>query len=252
MEWPLPSWVVVKLLFWTLDSDIFLQSFSWRKKGSYSTTIIEKESQLAKVYNRYYLDKWTGDERLLSILKSQFGQTELSKSYLYMHISQIDLDAINIFNHKEEYLLYQDQYVRRAYFYIFTSQNLPPNKLSRKDFTKIYFNFCILWPDHNSTKQQRKALSDITTDQLTNSRTTIYDSTSTNKNDSSSESCSILIYPEIKKRMQQVISKFGAYFNCCLSKNLFGCKVNETVYDCLSQHIDLLDDVLKITHQFYQ
>ena len=47
-------------------------------------------------------------------LKSQFGQNELTKSYLNWYIWQIGLDTINIFNHKEEYLLYQ---ARRAHFY---------------------------------------------------------------------------------------------------------------------------------------
>ena len=61
-----------------------------------------------------------------------------------------------MFNHKEDYSLYQDQNVSRAYFYILTSQNLPLNKLSGRDFTKIYFNFCILQPDKNSTNEERK------------------------------------------------------------------------------------------------
>ena len=71
-------------------------------------------------------------------------------------------------------------------------------------------------------------------------------SSSTNKNDSSSLQSSVLISPDIKntKRLQ-VIKEIGDYFNCPLSKKLFGCKLNEDVYDCLSRRIDLLDDVLK-------
>ena len=36
----------------------------------------------------------------------------------------------------------------------------------------------------------------------------------------------------------QVVNEIGYYFNCSLSKKVLGCKVNESVYDCLSWCID--------------
>ena len=128
-------------------------------------------SLFSLIKRQYYVEKWIGDESLLSILQSQFGQKDLTKSYLNKYMSHIGLDTINIFNHKEEYLLYQNQNVRRAYFYIFSSKCLPPNKLSRKDFTNIYFNFRILRSEHN-TNQKRKESSEITADNSNNTRTT--------------------------------------------------------------------------------
>ena len=179
------------------------------------------------IKRHYYLDKWIGDESLLSILKSQFGQNELTKSYLNRYISHIGLDTINIFSHKEEYLLYQDQNVRRAYFYIFTSQNLPPNKLSKNDFTSIYFNFRILRSEHN-TNQKRKVLSDITTDNSNNTRTAFN-----------------IITPEQKIRENNMTKiNIGNYFTSITTKKLFGCKQDEEVYDCLSRRIDMFDEIL--------
>ena len=151
----------------------------------------------------------------------------MTKSYLNRYISNIGLDTINIFSHKEEYLLYQDQNVRRAYFYIFTSQNLPPIKLSRNDFTNIYFNFRILRSEHN-TNPKRKALPDITADKSNNTRTTFN-----------------IILPE-QKISEDNIKKIniGNYFTSITTKKLFGCKKDEEVYDCLSQRIDMFDDIL--------
>ena len=78
---------------------------------------------------------------------------------------QIDLDTINIFGRKEEYLLYQQQNVRRAHFYIFSQKRLPPKKITKQEFTHLYFNFRILWSDQNAANlpnNERKSLSDIT------------------------------------------------------------------------------------------
>ena len=123
-------------------------------------------SLFSLIKRQYYVEKWIGDESLLSILQSQFGQKDLTKSYLNKYMSHIGLDTINIFNHKEEYLLYQNQNVRRAYFYIFSSKCLPPNKLSRKEYAKLYFEFRILRSDHissnSSNNTKRKSLCDIT------------------------------------------------------------------------------------------
>ena len=85
------------------------------------------------IKRNYYVNKWIGDESLLSILRSHFDQKELTKSYLNRYILQIGFDAINIFGHKEEYLLYQDRKVRRAYFYIFSSKNILPKKLTKEE-----------------------------------------------------------------------------------------------------------------------
>ena len=183
------------------------------------------------VKRQYYLNKWIGDESLLSILKSQFGQKELTKSYLNRYILQIGLNTINIFGHKEDYLSYQDQNIRRAYFYIFSSNNLPPKKLSKKEFTHLYFNFRILRSDHissnpsNNTK--RKSLSDIT------------------YNTDISSSTNNIISPEQKEDENiQVKINIGNYFTSRTTKKLFGCKNDEEVYDCLSRRIDTFDDVL--------
>ena len=55
-----------------------------------------------------------------------------------------------------------------------------------------------------------------------------------------------IISPDIKnKKRIQLINEIGSYFGCIRTKNIFGCKAEESVYDCLSNRIDLLDDVMK-------
>ena len=79
-----------------------------------------------------------------------------------------------MFSHKEEYLLCQDRKIRRAYFYIFTSQNSPPNPLSKQEYINIYSNFHFLRSEHDTTSSssKRKVSSDLT-DDANDSRSTI-------------------------------------------------------------------------------
>ena len=81
--------------------------------------------------------------------------------------------------------MYQDPKVRRAYLYMFTSQKLSQNKLSKKEFAQIYFNFRVLCSTNTDQCNKRKALIDI--------------SLSTNNIDSGSTS-SILISPDIQNK----------------------------------------------------
>ena len=120
--------------------------------------------------------------------------------------------------------------MRRAYFYIFSSKNIPPKKLTKEEYTHLYFNFHILRSDHNapnSSHNKRKALSDIT-DDLNNSITTVN-----------------IISPEQKQEEKnQIKIQIGNYFTSIQTKKLFGCKNEEEVYNCLSHRIDMFDDIL--------
>ena len=137
-----------------------------------------RSSLFSLIKRNYYLEKWIGDDSLLSILQSQYGQKDLTKSYLNKYISHIGLDTINIFNHKEDNLLYQNQNVRRAYFYIFSSKFLPLIKPTRQEWScwqhalkitltmpggEIYLNFTYFkprklkcWKKHTRTKRVSK------------------------------------------------------------------------------------------------
>ena len=170
------------------------------------------------VKQSYFLDWWISDNSLLSILHNNYNQHNINKSYLNKYINNIGLNTINIFQHKEDKLTND----RRTFFYIFTEENLPPNKLSREEYFRCHSSFCELRSKNDNFNRSNK------------------------RKDSSSTQSSVIISPDIKntKRLQ-VIKEIGDYFNCPLSKKVFECKLNEDVYDCLSRRIDLLDDVLK-------
>ena len=73
---------------------------------------------LSTLLNRkYYLDKWIGDESLLSILHTQYYVLEVSKAYLNQHLLKICLGLTKLYRHIAAYLRYKDRYKRRAYFY---------------------------------------------------------------------------------------------------------------------------------------
>ena len=119
--------------------------------------------------------------------------------------------------------------MRRAYFYIFSPKNIPPKKLTKEEYINLYFNFRILWSDHNapnSSNNKRKILSDIT-DIPNNPRTTVN-----------------IISPEQKQDDTQIKIQIGNYFTSIQTKKLFGCKNEEEVYDCLSRRIDMFGDIL--------
>ena len=122
----------------------------------------------------YYLDKWIGDESLLSILHTQYHLLEVSKAYLNQHLQKICLGPTKLFRHMEAHLQHEDRYKRRAFFYFFTLQPTKLKKLSRKDFIQCYFNFRVLRVSNRNNNintntstigeqgVKRKALSDIT------------------------------------------------------------------------------------------
>ena len=56
------------------------------------------------VKRRYFLDRWMGVESLLSILHNQYNLHHISAFYLNRYITNIGLNDINIFHHKEDYL----------------------------------------------------------------------------------------------------------------------------------------------------
>ena len=149
------------------------------------------------------MDQWISDKRLLSIWSNNYNLHNINKYYL----NNIGLNTIKFSQHKQDNLTNY----WRTFFYIFTKENLPLNKLSREEYFCCHSSFCELCSknDNSNRSNKRKALIDI--------------SSSTNKNDSSSLQSSVLISPDIKntKRLQ-VIKEIGDYFNCPLSKKTLG------------------------------
>ena len=220
---------------------IFFYRFYQYSLGHHEASTMGKLDQLRStlyllIKRQYFLDRWIGDESLLSILHNQYNLHNINKYYLNRYIQNIGLNDVNIFYHQEDYLFGREEKTRRTFFFIFTARNLCPEKLSREEFIKCFNQFRILRSDQSTTtptNNKRKALMDI--------------STSTNKKDSSStQQSSILISPETKNKENiQVIEDIGTYFNDTRAKSIFGCDLDENVYDCLSRRIDLFDEVLK-------
>jgi len=118
----------------------------------------------------YFLDKWIGDESLLSILHSQYHLVDVDKKYLNQHLVKICLDSIKIFRDMVGHLRYEQKYARRAYFYYFTKEDTCPVKLSKDAFGDCYFNFRMLRIKNNQINnsnttdknRKRKVLGEIT------------------------------------------------------------------------------------------
>ena len=120
-----------------------------------------RSSLIFFIKREYFLDRWIGDESLLSILHTQYHLHHINKYYLNRYNINIGLNKVNIFQHNEDYLLNN----RRIFFYFFTTSNYHPKKLSRNEYINLYTNFRILCSTNdNSTNlsTKRKALSDLT------------------------------------------------------------------------------------------
>ena len=98
------------------------------------------------IKREYFLDWWIGDESLLSILHTQYHLHQINIYYLNRYIVNISLNKVNIFQHKEDYLLNN----WRTFFYFFTTSNYHPKKLSRNEYINLYSNFRILCSTNDS------------------------------------------------------------------------------------------------------
>ena len=165
----------------------------------------------------YYLDKWIGDESLLSILHTQYHLLEVSKAYLNQHLQKICLGPTKLFRHMEPHLRHEDRYTRRAYFYFFTLQPTKMTKLSRKDFIQCYFNFRVLRVSNrsnniNTNTCKRKALTDITNN---------ITSPSENRGSSNNENDLHIITPPIVPERFFTTDPVVDYFLSKVAKTLF-------------------------------
>ena len=122
-----------------------------------------RSSLFLLVKRDYYLDKWIGDASLLSILQNQYNLHDISKYYVNRYIINIGLNQVNIFQHQEDYLFGKQHNVRKTFFYIFSTTNSCPDKLSREGFIDSLSSFRHLRSDKltTTTTNKRKALSEI-------------------------------------------------------------------------------------------
>ena len=137
------------------------------------------------------------------------------------YIVNVGLNEVKIFHHQEDYLFGKKYNKGQTFFYIFTTENTFPNKLSRQGFIGCFSNFQVLRSDtfnRNITihinKQKFIALESLN-----------------------------IVSPKKKKDVQTKIN-IGNYFTSITRKKLFGCKYDEEVYDCMSRRIDMFDDIL--------
>ena len=108
-------------------------------------------------------------------------------------------------------------------FYHFTKATIVPKTLStRLEWQKVYNNFRIL---RSKNSNKRKNLQDTTNTSSTNNH---IDEKQSNEN--------------TNKKI--IIDKIGNYFNSPEALILFNCRDDEMVDDCLSQRIDIFDDIL--------
>ena len=175
------------------------------------------------VKRNYFLDRWMGDESLLSILHSQYNLHHINKYYLNRYITNIGLNDVTIFQHQEDYLFNDKTSSRRTFFYIFTTENTCPKKLSREGFITCFSNLRVLRSD---------PLLSPSTSHTNKRKTTTF------------ERNNIVSPEENKMEIEQLKINIGNYFTSITTKKLFGCKADEEVYDCLSRRIDTFDEVL--------
>ena len=82
----------------------------------------------------YYLNKWIGDESLLSILHTQYHVLEVNKVYLNQHLLKICIGPTKLYRHMEAHLRYKGSYKRRAYFYFFYITTYKNGKVIKERF----------------------------------------------------------------------------------------------------------------------
>ena len=176
----------------------------------------------------FYMDRWIGDETLLSILQTQFQLKHINKRYLNMYLQNIVIKSIKSTRHIEENINFNGTRRRRAYFYFFTASQINPTKLSRDQFIHCYFNTPVM--RINNQRKKRSALVDI--------------SHSVNNNQNTNNNNAVIVSPPTTRRRITITDVIGNWFTSKIAKKLFSINQNETVYHCLSRRIDIFNGVL--------
>lgn len=214
-----------------INRSFFFSSFNWYISSQHKPSMMKNKEDLKwclsiMLKRQFYIDRWIGDETILSILHETFNLCHINKSYLNKYLKDIVFDKMNCFRHSEERINYKNINIRRAYFYYFSRSNIVPNILSKQSFIDCYFNTKQM--RINCNEEKRNVLNDMTN--------LVYN------NDNGD--ASIVSPPDPKRRRATILDVIGNWFSSTNAKNLFCVRDSETVYDCLSRRIDLFNDII--------
>ena len=183
---------------------------------------------------KYFLDKWIGDNSLVTLLKQNYELDFLNKSYLNRYIQIVYLQDYK-FYHYTFHRLKNDKniIVSRTFFYHFTKSDISPKfYTTKKEWQEIYDNFRILrCSDNQRMSIQRREIS-------MNTNINLY------SDDQQEDYKSNIITPQNFRRRLTITDTIGDYYNSPKAKILFNCKKAESIYNCLSRHVDHFNLIL--------
>ena len=94
---------------------------------------------------RYFVDKWIGDQSLVSILEQNYDMDFMSKKYFNKYIDVVYLKEYNFYSKVIHKIKNSKNELTRATFYYFTKTSSIPTYFSTKnDWQKVYNNFRVL------------------------------------------------------------------------------------------------------------
>ena len=183
-------------------------------------------SSISSALERQYLnEKWIGDQSLLTILQKNYGLKFATKGYINKYLPNIHLDKFKCYHVRIYAIKNEENKVINATFYHFSKTDKKPQHLpTKREWEKVYNNFHTLRSPQNTNK--RKNLRDVT-----------------NTTSSTINNHTVELQEDIERK-KTIVDKIGNYFSSPEALNLFNCKGEEMVDECLSRRIDIFDDIL--------
>ena len=120
------------------------------------------KSCIISALNRsYLLDRWIGDESLVTILQTDYSLEFVNKRYINRYLPNLHIKDIKSYNIRINAIKKNDNRLTNVLFYHFSKSTISPKHLSIKlEWQQVYNNFRILCsPTYNNNK--RNKLHDI-------------------------------------------------------------------------------------------
>ena len=120
------------------------------------------KSCIISALNRsYLLDKWIGDESLVTILQTDYNLEFVNKRYINRYLPNLHIRDIKSYNIRINAIKKNDNKLTNVIFYHFSKSTITPKHLSTKlEWQQVYNNFRILRSPTSNNNKRRK-LHDI-------------------------------------------------------------------------------------------
>jgi len=179
---------------------------------------IFKTSIISALDRKYLLEKWIGDDSLVTIFKENYALDFATKRYINRYLPNLCLKDYKCYNVRIHGIKNRKNNITThvIFYYFSTSSTAPRQFFSKTQWEDKYNNFRIL---RTTNKTKRSALNDVTNVEISDEDN---------------------VEPKLQKK--KLFDEMN-YFNSTEAILLFN-STDDSIEDCLSRRIDMFDEII--------